>query len=218
MSLLHTRRFSRWASGHLLCRVDGVDDRFALTFDDGPGRVATAPILDLLARTGAHATFFVLAENVRRRPELVRRMHAEGHEVAIHGDRHWTPLVLNARGLREQVRRCTDAVVALGIPAPVHYRPPYGVLLPAQAAILRGMGIAPVLGDVYPDDANNPGSRHIAAVALRLVRGGSILILHDGSLFPMITRMQTFRALEVILAASRERGLAAVTVAELETQ
>jgi peptidoglycan/xylan/chitin deacetylase (PgdA/CDA1 family) len=127
MSLLHTRRFSRWASGHLLCRVEGVDDRFALTFDDGPGRVATTPIL-------------------------------------------------------------------------------------------RDMGVTPVLGDVYPDDASNPGSRRIARVALRLVRGGSILILHDGSLFPLITRMQTFRALEVILAASRERGLTAVTMVELENQ
>jgi peptidoglycan/xylan/chitin deacetylase (PgdA/CDA1 family) len=215
MSILHAPRVLRWARGHLLCRVDGIDDRFALTFDDGPGPVATVRVLDLLARTGDRATFFVLGENVRRRPALVRRMHAEGHEVAIHGDRHWIPLVLSARGLRGQVERCRNAIREAGAPPPLHYRPPYGVLGPKKAAILRRLGLTPVLGDVYPSDANNPGRAHIERTTLRHIRGGSILILHDASTIPLITRMQTYRALERILEATGARGLRGVTVAAL---
>ena len=161
------------------------------------------------------ATFFVLGENVRRRPALVRRMHAEGHEVAIHGDRHWTPLVFSERGIRRQVDRCRSAILEAGAPPPVHYRPPYGVLGPKKAAILRQDGLTPVLGDVYPSDANNPGSRYIERTTLRHIRGGSILILHDASTFPLITRMQTYRALERILEGTRNRGLLGVTVAAL---
>jgi len=215
MSALHSSWFSRWARGHLLCRVDGVDDRFALTFDDGPGAHATARILDLLGQTGDRATFFVLGEQVRRRPALVRRMHDEGHEVAVHGDRHVTPLVLTAGALRNQVERARASIVEAGAPPPRHYRPPYGVMGPRKAAYLRTLGITPVLGDVYPDDANNPGRRHIVRSALRHVRGGSILILHDASATFPLTRMGTYRAVSEILAALHERGLRSVTVSHL---
>lgn len=215
MNLLHTRRFSNWARGHLLCRIEGLSDRFALTFDDGPGPTATPRILDLLARSGARATFFVLGSNVRRRPELVRRMHAEGHEIAIHGDRHWSPLLLPTRALLAQIERCTAAVEAVGARRPTHYRPPFGVLMPGQARSLRQAGITPVLGDVYPDDADDPGVDHIVACALKRIAGGSILILHDASFVPIVSRMQTFHALEQILVATTARGLSAVTVAGL---
>jgi len=66
MSILHTRRFSSWARGHLLCRTDDATDRFALTFDDGPNPRATGAILDVLARHGARGTFFMLGGNIGR--------------------------------------------------------------------------------------------------------------------------------------------------------
>jgi peptidoglycan/xylan/chitin deacetylase (PgdA/CDA1 family) len=86
---------------------------------------------------------------------------------------------------------------------------------PRKAAYLRTLGITPVLGDVYPDDANNPGRRHIVRSALRHVRGGSILILHDASATFPLTRMGTCRAVSEILAALHERGLRSVTVSHL---
>ena len=216
MSLLHTRWFSTWARGHLLCRVEGTGDRFALTFDDGPGPATTPRVLDLLSRTGSRATFFVLGSGVRRRPALLKRMHEEGHEIGIHGDLHWPPILLPPRAILAQVERCTDAVVAAGAPRPVHYRPPFGLMTPGQARVLRDAGVTPVLGDVYPGDADNPGVDRIVASVSRLLRPGSILILHDATFLPLDTRMQTFHALERILAGTAARGLGAVTVAELQ--
>ena len=70
MNLIHSEKFADWARGHMVCRADGVDDRFALTFDDGPSPTATPRVLDLLAGAGARATFFTLAHNVRRAPGL----------------------------------------------------------------------------------------------------------------------------------------------------
>ncbi len=48
----------------------------------------THEVLDILAETGAKATFFVLGWIARRHPQLVRRIVAEGHEVASHSDVH----------------------------------------------------------------------------------------------------------------------------------
>ena len=73
MSLLHVPHVSSWIRGHLLCRVDEVTDRLALTFDDGPSERNTPRILEVLARHGARATFFTLAHNVRRLPRLDRK-------------------------------------------------------------------------------------------------------------------------------------------------
>ena len=79
----HADRFAR--RHHIECRLaSGV----ALTFDDGPHPEGTPAVLEALAAGGATATFFVVGEQVRRRPELVQRIVAAGHEVALHGDRH----------------------------------------------------------------------------------------------------------------------------------
>jgi peptidoglycan/xylan/chitin deacetylase (PgdA/CDA1 family) len=215
MSLLHTRRFSSWARGHLVCRVDGVEDRFALTFDDGPHPEATPRILDTLERRGGHATFFVLAPNVRRHPELVRRALAAGHEVAAHGDRHWPLPLLLPGGIRAEVERCRAAIEDATGGSPRHYRPPFGVMMPGQAGFVRRLGLVPVLGDVYPEDAHNPGVARIVARVRPRLRGGSILILHDGSPLPGADRRQVVEALGLILDDARARGLRPVTVAEL---
>lgn len=215
MSLLHTRRFSSWARGHLVCRVDGIHDRFALTFDDGPSADATPRILDLLAARGATATFFVLAGNVRRHPEVVRRAAAEGHEIALHGDRHWPLAFLPPQAIRGEVTRCAGAVAEVAGVSPIHYRPPFGFMMPGQSWFVRRLGYTSVLGDVYPEDAHSPGVDRIVRRVLARLRGGSILILHDGSPLPFADRRQTVTALESILDDAAARGLRAVTVRDL---
>lgn len=59
-----------------------------LTFDDGPSAENTAAILDILKARNIKATFFVVGENVRKNPEMAKRMAAEGHTIGIHCNRH----------------------------------------------------------------------------------------------------------------------------------
>jgi peptidoglycan/xylan/chitin deacetylase (PgdA/CDA1 family) len=215
MTILHTARFASWARGHLLCRVDDVTDRFALTFDDGPSRGATPALLDILSRHGARATFFTLAANVRRAGDLVRRMAREGHEIAAHGDLHWPLPVLAPWGIRREVRNSVAAVVAAGGPAPRFYRPPFGFMMPGQATFVRRLGVEPVLGDVYPEDPGRPGVERIVQRVAKRLRGGSIVILHDGSPLGEEDRRQTIEALGPILRHAATIGLRSVTVGEL---
>lgn len=62
--------------------------RVFLTFDDGPSPVVTPLILDLLKQENVKATFFVLGNNARNYPDLIKREFNEGHYIANHGYSH----------------------------------------------------------------------------------------------------------------------------------
>jgi peptidoglycan/xylan/chitin deacetylase (PgdA/CDA1 family) len=199
----------------MVCRVERRPGVFALTFDDGPSANTTPRILDRLARHGARATFFMLAGNVLRYPDIVRRMVAEGHEPALHGDLHVPLPLLPAALVRRELERAMFAVLDVSGFRPQHYRPPFGLLLPSQARLVRRLGYRPVLGDVYPEDPRRPGVRRIVERVMRRLRAGSILILHDGSPLGDVDRTQTLEALDIILEQSAELGIRAVAVREL---
>jgi len=216
MSILHTRQYSGWARGHLLCRVEDRPGEFAVTFDDGPNPAATGRILDVLARHGAHATFFMLGGNVRRHGDLARRVVAEGHEPAVHGDNHWPVPLLLPGGIRSEVLNTAASIEAATGVAPRFYRPPFGFMSPGQARFVRRLGYEPVLGDVYPEDPHSPGVARIVRRVMVRLRAGSILILHDGSPVGNPSRWQTVDALEVILDEASRQGLRGTTVADLD--
>ncbi len=215
MSLLHRPRVSGWLRGHILCRLEEPLDRFALTFDDGPDPRFTPQIRDVLARHGAHATFFMLAGPLLRQPTLVQELRSAGHELAAHGAWHAPLLVLPPAMLAHEIRAAADAIASVTGERPRHYRPPFGLILPAQARFARGLGLVPVLGDVYPEDAQNPGTDAIVQRVCARLTAGSILILHDGSAWVRRDRSQTVAALDRILGWAAARGLRAVSVAEL---
>ncbi|HET9950280.1 MAG TPA: polysaccharide deacetylase family protein [Candidatus Eisenbacteria bacterium] len=215
MSILHTTQYSGWARGHLLCRVEDHPGEFAVTFDDGPNSAATGRILDVLARHGARATFFMLGGNVRRNADLARRVVAEGHEPAVHGDNHWPVPLLLPGGIRSEVLRTAASIETITGVRPRFYRPPFGFMSPGQARFVRNLGFEPVLGDVYPEDPHSPGVERIVTRVMARLRGGSILILHDGSPVGNPSRWQTVDALEIILEAASRQGLRGTTVAEI---
>lgn len=62
--------------------------RVFLTFDDGPSKSVTIPILDILKENNIKATFFTLGSNVNRYPEIVKRAYQEGHYIANHSFTH----------------------------------------------------------------------------------------------------------------------------------
>ena len=56
-----------------------------LTFDDGPHQIITPLVLDILRSKNVQATFYVVGMKVALHPEIVQRIHREGHDVANHG-------------------------------------------------------------------------------------------------------------------------------------
>jgi peptidoglycan/xylan/chitin deacetylase (PgdA/CDA1 family) len=199
----------------VISRVDGVADRFAITFDDGPSPRWTPRVLDLLAAAGACATFFPLAPNIRRHTALVRRAFDVGHEIGVHGEWHLPPAWLPWRLLAREIDHGLVAAVAATGQRPAIYRPAFDLLRRDQAARIRTLGLTPVVGDVDPHDFERPGVERIVERALARLSPGSIVVLHDASGIGDFDRSQSVAAAERILAVAAERGLRSVTVSEL---
>jgi peptidoglycan/xylan/chitin deacetylase (PgdA/CDA1 family) len=184
----------------------------AITFDDGPS-ASTSEVLDVLARTGVRATFFVLAENARRHPEILRRLAAEGHTVAIHGDRHHKLHRASVEKVEAEVSRAIAGLRALGVePAPL-YRTPHGVKNAAVFAVCRKLGLQLWAWSRGIWDTDRPAAPVLVARATRLARSGMVLLLHDGrgdEEMPDVSSMVS--ALPEIILKLRSAGFDFVTL------
>jgi peptidoglycan/xylan/chitin deacetylase (PgdA/CDA1 family) len=184
----------------------------ALTFDDGPHPEGTPAVLEVLARAGVRATFFVIGEQVRRRPELVARAAAAGHAVALHGDRHRLQLRLDAEAVAEDLKRGVAAVEdAIGA-TPGWHRPPFGIYSPAGLRAVRAAGLAPLLWSRWGKDWRKLTTpRRIAARATRSVIAGDVILLHDADFYSARnSHRRTVAALELITAELKRRKLGTV--------
>jgi peptidoglycan/xylan/chitin deacetylase (PgdA/CDA1 family) len=193
--------------------------RAALTFDDGPGP-STPAVLDALAAAGVRATFFVLGRQARAHADLVRRIAAEGHQIASHGDDHGIVVFRSARHVDEQLRRAEEAVAAaLGEDRMSRlFRAPHGFRGPGsvRGAARRGYRMAGWSRGVF--DSAEPGAAVIVERAERALHPGAIVLLHDADGWdPARERPQTAAAIPGIARAARSRGLELVTLDELVT-
>jgi len=183
--------------------------RIALTFDDGPHPQHTPMLLDILAQHRARATFYVIGANVRRFPEIARRIVAEGHEL---GNHTWTHPVLSQQGdatvLRE-IDRTQEIIWQTVGAVPVTMRPPYGSFTQRQMRMLsEARNLPTVIWSIDTNDWRRPGS---SVVADRMVRGaqpGSVILAHD-------IHGPTVRAIPAALQGLAQRGFEAVTLSEL---
>jgi peptidoglycan/xylan/chitin deacetylase (PgdA/CDA1 family) len=183
-----------------------------LTFDDGPHPEGTPLVLERLAAVGARATFFVVGEQVQRRPALLREIAAAGHEVATHGHHHQLQLRRSPGQLREDMRRATAAVEdALGR-APLWHRPPYGIYSPAGLKLARELGLRPLLWSRWGKDWRKfTTPQRIAERAVRAVLADDVILLHDADFYSARhSHRRTAAALSVILRELERRRLATV--------
>ena len=203
-----------WIFGPALARLPGDEPAVSITFDDGPNPHATPAILDVLAREGVHATFFVLGRHADRWPHLVRRMAEEGHQLANHGYWHRKLHRRTPRYVRDDLMRGTDAIQRASGGADVrHFRAPHGFRNPWVTAIAASLGQRTVGWTLGVWDSARPGADEIARRALAGMRSGSILLMHDGDGYDADgDRMQTAESLPEIITGLRARGLHFVTL------
>ena len=215
MSLLHVDPIRRYLSEHFLCSVPERENCVALTFDDGPSPRNTPRLLDLLQRKGVRATFFVLGHRVRRFPEIARRAHDEGHELANHTDRHLPLPLLPKRMFVQQVRRAEHAIQAITGEKPRFLRPPMGWFSHRVLDLLAELDYVPVIGSVHPQDSRQPPVETILQRVRPRLSDGSIVILHDGGWHPRVDRGNTIEAVDRLTDELLADGVRFLTLSEL---
>lgn len=144
-----------------------------LTFDDGPVPEETPWVLDLLAREGVKATFFMVGDNVRRHPELLERVRREGHAVGNHTMHH-------LQGLKESnARYLRDITEAGELIDSSLFRPPHGIIWPGQARLIKRHYNIVMYDLVTRDYSRSVTPERVFANVRRLARNGSIIVFHD---------------------------------------
>ena len=155
--------------------------RVALTFDDGPEARFTPRILDVLGEHGVKAAFFVIGLNAERHPDLVERVHREGHVVGNHSYAHHRLGTLRGvRYWRAELDRA-DAVIESIIGRPPRlFRPPMGFRNIHLARAVRQRRHLTVTWTLRGLDTVRPQPPRIIQRVLSRVRSGDIVALHDG--------------------------------------
>lgn len=184
----------------------------ALTFDDGPHPEGTPQILEVLAEHGACATFFVVGEQVRRRPELLRRAVGEGHLIALHADEHRLQSKRSATALADDYTRGLAAIEDATGQRPVLHRPPFGIYSPAGLRLARDRELQPLLwADWGRDWRKWTTPERIAARVTRNLTPGDVVLLHDADFYSAKdSHLRTAAALKLILAKLERGGVGTV--------
>jgi peptidoglycan/xylan/chitin deacetylase (PgdA/CDA1 family) len=199
--------------------------QLAVTFDDGPNPAITPQLLDLLGRHNARATFFVIGRFVRQCPELVREIAVRGHALGNHTDTHVNLFWLGRARIREELRRCQEAIAEVTGTAPQWMRPPFGFRGPALQGAVREAGLGGVvMWSLMPGDWKTkpverlirrlaPTGGHAGGNRAAAGAGGHILCLHDGGYRSLnADRHVTLAALEYWLPRWRDLGLEFVRI------
>ncbi len=180
----------------------------ALTFDAGPSE-NTPRLLKILKDEKVPATFFTLGKNhIEKYPELVKRMDAEGHEVASHT---WSHKILTKVGpaeARRELERPNKAIEKLIGKEPTLMRPPQGRTNDDITELSEELGLAQVLWTVTAKDYTTDDSALIRKRVIDQTKRDGIILLHD------IYR-GTVPAVPGVIAELKKRGYVFVTVSQL---
>jgi len=188
----------------------------ALTFDDGPHPEGTPAIHDLLAAADIKATFFLVGEQVRAFPELAERIGAEGHEVAVHGDRHRVMLRLAPAMIASDLDRAQATIGELTGQRPLFHRPPLGIYSFPGLKIAREQGLEPLLWSRWGRDWSAKSSaQSITAMVTADLAAGDVLLLHDADWYSDAGCWRnTVAALPAIIERLNSSGLQARTLSD----
>jgi peptidoglycan-N-acetylglucosamine deacetylase len=188
---------------------EAAGNAVALTFDDGPHPKTTPILLDALARAGAKATFFLVAERTRAYPELAKRIADEGHGIGVHGLRHRTMVLQSAKEIERDLAEAQQVIEEVaGKPLGVRLlRPPYGFKTLTLCRTVQRLGWTLISWSNDPRDYDPISADELTRRAANRLVPRDIVLLHE--------RPETARtndALPALLRIGQQRGLSFVSL------
>jgi peptidoglycan/xylan/chitin deacetylase (PgdA/CDA1 family) len=190
--------------------------QLALTFDDGPNDPHTLRLLDVLAKHEVKATFFMIGRFVAERPEIARAVAQAGHVIGNHTYTHSNLFFASGSGLARELDDCERALTdAVGEHSKL-FRPPWGLRRPGTLRAAAGRGLSTVMWSVTGYDWKLLTAEAIERRVARQLRGGDVVLLHDGGHRHMgMDRAPTVAATERLIARYSAEGYSFVTVPEM---
>lgn len=167
-----------WLRGLLpgaLWRVSTLEKRVYLTFDDGPVPGITPWVLEQLQNFGFKATFFCVADNVRKYPRVFSLLQKAGMEVGTHTYSHQPGYKMSLKAYLKDIEKASTY-----LPGTSLFRPPHGIIRPWWLPVLKKHFKQVVMWDVLSRDYDRSLTpKMVADGVLRSIRPGSIVVFHD---------------------------------------
>lgn len=194
----HSRLF-----GPVLSRLTSSRPEVWLTIDDGPS-VDTRAMLDVLARHGVKATFFLVGERARQYPELVHAIAKAGHGIGNHSAAHpayWFWALPPAR-IHREISEAQRVLSALTGTTPTCFRAVVGHANPFVAPALARHGLTRVSWSARGYDGVSGNVERVVARIAQDLQPGAIVLLHEGA-----PHGHSVAILERVIEALAVRGL-----------
>jgi len=184
----------------------------ALTFDDGPTKTHTPRLLDILKEYNVKCTFFMQGVNVKARPETVKRVYDEGHEIGNHTYDHPNLTKISFKEVDSQLNKTADLIKdACGF-RPRLVRPPYGSTTYSLRDHMRDeLDMPCIKWSVDARDSFTDSADEIVQTCLNETKDGDIILLHD-------THDYSVDAVPRIIKGLQDKGFTFVTISELLTR
>lgn len=177
----------------------------ALSFDDGPHSEVTERILKVLKENNVKATFFMLGVQIKKYPEIVKKVYDEGHEIASHTIDHKDLTKLSKAQIKEQVVGNNDLLKELVPIGNVLLRPPYGAF---NDVVQENVDVPMMCWNIDTLDWSHKNKDKVIKAVMDDVKDGSVILMHD-------IYGTTADAVEYLVPKLIKEGYQIVTVSEL---
>ncbi len=185
----------------------------ALTFDDGPHEPFTSQILDVLKEKNVPATFFILGQNAKKHPGVVKRMWQENHVIGNHTFSHTPFPLMKKNRIEKEFADWEQVMHEIGIEPAKLFRAPRGWKSPFLPTILNQKGYQLIGWTRGVWDTDQPGVQVLKERLFKNLKNGEIILLHDGkSGAENVDQSQTVAALPDLIDCLQQNGFHLVTV------
>jgi len=192
--------------GRAFCRGPRGSKQIGLTFDDGPNDPHTFRLLEVLSKHNVHATFFLIGRYVRQRPDIAAEIAKRGHVIGNHSFTHPLLTLEPASRIRDEILQCGEAINDAAGEHSNLFRAPWGGRRPGVFALVRELGLEPVMWNITGYDWSARSAEFIQQQVAPKLRGGDVVLLHDGGHKAFGTdRSKTVEAVDRILEEYRDR-------------
>lgn len=176
----------QWLIPSCTWRKDGRGKVIYLTFDDGPHPEITAWVMDELRKHQIKATFFCVGDNLKKYPEVAKKLLTEGHQIGNHTMHHikgWKhkniDYLKDIEDCETEIRKIHEQIENKAA-QPRLFRPPYGQIKPSQIKRLREKGYEIIQwSDLSCDYDKRLNCEKSLSALVKNAKSGSIVVFHD---------------------------------------